>query len=274
MVSKKRILNLTSRKKRDTMPPRTNMVNGAGPTIEQDTFPVLAPPAVDGTPPVFVWVPTARQAEDFSNTPGMLHNPTVRTATNCYMVGLKEVIHIETASSAAWAWRRICFTYKGPDLHPDNTSLDPADAEYWRETSNGYNRLWNVPSTANRAALFAIIFKGAQGIDWRDTPMSGFLTARLDTTRINVKYDKTRRVVSGNDNGVMRTHKLWHPMRANLQYDEDEQGDYTETTAVSTTGKVGMGDYYVVDFFIPTTGASTNDQLLINSTSTLYWHER
>ena len=67
---------------------------------------------------------------------------------------------------------------------------------------------------------------------------------------------------------------MWHPMRKNLRYDEDEEGDYTESVPLSTTSHLGMGDYYVIDIFIPLLGSGINDQFSINSTSTLYWHER
>ena len=51
----------------------------------------------------------------------------------------------------------------------------------------------------------------------------------MDTTRVNLKYDKVRRITSGNDAGVIKRFKMWHPMRKNLRYDEDEEGDYTES---------------------------------------------
>lgn len=144
---------------------------------------------------------------------------------------------------------------------------------YYRETSNGYQRFWNWPTAVQRSAIYAILFKGAEAADW-EVSRGGIITAPLDRTRINVKYDKTRTLKSGNADGTMRSYKLWHPMRQTLVYDEDEEGDAQNTTSMSTTGKPGMGDYYVVDIFVPLLGATTLDAIKIDSTSTLYWHER
>ena len=84
-------------------------------------------------------------------------------------------------------------------------------------------------SATNRAAIYSILFKGAGGgIDWT-TSHPGLLNAKVDTTRVNLKYDKVRRITSGNDAGVIKRFKMWHPMRKNLRYDEDEEGDYTES---------------------------------------------
>ena len=35
----------------------------------------------------------------------------------------------------------------------------------------------------------------------------------------------------------------------------DEEGDYTESVPLSTTSHLGMGDYYVIDIFIPLLGS-------------------
>ena len=171
------------------------------------------------------------------------------------MVGLSENLLFQTSSATPWNWRRICFTYKGSDLWPDAPSLDPADHPYYREDSSGYARLWAVPSAINRAAIYSILFKGAGGgVDWT-TSHPGLLNAKVDTTRVNLKYDKVRRITSGNDAGVIKRFKMWHPMRKNLRYDEDEEGDYTESVPLSTTSHLGMGDYYVIDIFIPLLGS-------------------
>lgn len=273
-MPKRRILNLTSRKKRDQMAPISNMLGGSPAPTAELRAPALFSTTADGIVPMFVWIPTARAAQDFSNSPGMVHNPTVRTAHTTYMVGLSENLLFQTSSATPWNWRRICFTYKGSDLWPDAPSLDPADHPYYREDSSGYARLWAVPSATNRAAIYSILFKGAGGgIDWT-TSHPGLLNAKVDTTRVNLKYDKVRRITSGNDAGVIKRFKMWHPMRKNLRYDEDEEGDYTESVPLSTTSHLGMGDYYVIDIFISLLGSGINDQFSINSTSTLYWHER
>ena len=72
---------------------------------------------------------------------------------------------------------------------------------------------------------------------------------------MNLKYDKSDALRRGNDAGVIKRFKMWHPMRKNLRYDEDEEGDYTESVPLSTTSHLGMGDYYVIDIFIPLLGS-------------------
>jgi len=111
--------------------------------------------------------------------------------------------------------------------------------------------------------------KGRKSIDWSDP-----IIAPLDTSRITVKYDKTITSKSGNDRGTVREFKLWHPMNKNLVYGDDEAGDNMTTVFRSVTSKAGMGDYYVMDVITPGSGAVTSDQLLLQSNSTLYWHEK
>jgi hypothetical protein len=255
------------------MAPWTSLTAGmTGPSLEAQGGPSFSTTPDSGIP-FFMWQATGREALDQNDSPGSLHNPTVRTSSKPYYVGLKENLRISTSSGIPWQWRRICFTYKGFDFLGDNQDLNPSNSMYYRETSNGYQRFWNWPTNVQRAAIYAILFKGAEAADW-EVSRGGIITAPLDRTRINVKYDKTRMIKSGNADGTMRSYKLWHPMRQTLVYDEDEEGDAQNTTAMSTTGKPGMGDYYVVDIFVPLLGATTLDAVKIDSTSTLYWHER
>ena len=47
--------------------------------------------------------------------------------------------------------------------------------------------------------------KSAGNIDWQDPT-----TAKVDTRRVTLHYDKTVTINSGNSNGVFRTFKRWH----------------------------------------------------------------
>jgi hypothetical protein len=115
----------------------------------------------------------------------------------------------------------------------------------------------------------AYVFKGDSIKDW-----SSAINAQTDPLRVTVKYDKTRTLRSGNDAGTFRTYKLWHRMRKNLVYDEDEVGDQVTSTALSVESKAGMGDYYIMDIFQPLLGSTNQDQLAIRSETQLYWHEK
>lgn len=268
-MSKRRVLNVTSRKKKDTMLAMSNT------TVTGTPQPVtVAPASVNAnTGGTFLWCATARDLTPGAGDLARIAQDATRTAHLCYMRGLAENLRIQTNSSLAWFHRRICFTYKGTVPFRTRPSADTGTAVQYIETSNGMQRLW-FNSTINQTPNYlndinGVIFKGAQGIDWNDT-----MTARVDSARIGVKYDKVRLIKSDNENGAIRVQKHWHPMNKNLLYDEDETGASTDVSYWSAQSKVGMGDYYIIDFFQGAFGGGTGDIIRIDSTSTLYWHEK
>lgn len=221
----------------------------------------------------FLWNATARDLTIASGAIGAVGQEAVRTATTCYMRGLSEHLRFQTNSPAPWFWRRICFTFqvqlgtKDSGDTPTNTYTD------YLENSNGMARLWlnqNINNQGNTTnMLTTIIFKGAKGRDWTD-----LITAPVDNRRVNLKYDKTRIFRSGNNSGIVREHKMWHGMNKNIVYDDDEVADVETTQPYSVNDKRGMGNYYVLDIIQPGEGSGTSDLLLIDTTSTLYWHEK
>jgi len=141
------------------------------------------------------------------------------------------------------------------------------------ESSDGFARAWvnaqiNNDATA-QTAFQAIVFKGKQNVDWND-----FIMAKVDTTRVDLKYDKTRIIQSGNDTGVFKKYPHWFPMNKNLVYDDDEAGDVVESSKFSVTDKRGMGDYIIFDIFTAHGTGSASDILRIQSESTMYWREK
>jgi hypothetical protein len=267
-MSKKRILNITSRKKRDTMLTWTNTTpTGAQVTPRQDAA------IVNGNSGgYFLWCPTARDLLLGDNL-APVANESARTSTSCYMRGLSEVIRIQTSSAQPWFHRRICFTYKGIDPFQRTFPGDTGAQQLFIENSNGYARLMlnsqvnNTPNYINNAN--SIIFKGAQGVDWSDV-----ITAPTDTRRITVKFDRTWTYKSGNASGTVRETKLWHPMNKNLVYNDDEAGTSESTGYYSVDSKAGMGDYYVLDLMSGGQGATASDLLRLDLSSSLYWHEK
>lgn len=115
----------------------------------------------------------------------------------------------------------------------------------------------------------AILFKGSQGVDWLDP-----ILAPVDTSRVDLKYDKTQRLCSGNQSGMFKEVKLWHPMNKNLTYQDDESGEVMTTSVFSVDDKRGMGDYMVLDLFSSLLGTSTSDILSVTYQASLYWHEK
>lgn len=270
-MTKRSILNVTSEKKRDKMLTYTNST--AASQSGGTTYGVN--PAIitggSGVPALFIWCATARDNVTgvSSGAKGTKFDQATRTASNCYMVGLKEALEIQVADGLPWQWRRICFTYKGGisllgSLPGTSSSFAPS-----LEVSSGYVRLLNQLPTANRSTFETLLFQGVAGVDWSDQ-----MTAKLDTERISVKYDKTCTIASGNEEGVIRKYNRWHNMGHNLEYDDDEVGGAMTTSSYSVNSKRGMGDYWVIDYFRPRVGSTSANQMLFNSEATLYWHER
>lgn len=268
-MSKKRILNITSTKKRNGMLSWSNTAStGASATV------AVNPAYVNGVGSgFFLWNATAQDLTHSGGADNTIAQTAARTSTSCFMRGLGEHIRIQTSSGLPWFWRRICFTSKG-GISPASTADSPTQTpRTYQDTTTGMVRLFfnvdvnNMPNTKNN--LDGVIFKGAKGVDWND-----FIVAPVDPARITVKYDRTRLLKSGNANGTIHEAKLWHPMNKNLVYDDDESGDLEASSYVSTQSKAGMGDFYVLDIISPGTGGTTSDALLMQSNATLYWHEK
>lgn len=199
-----------------------------------------------------------------------------RTATTCYLRGYKENLRIQSNTPLPWLWRRICFTYRGPDfnaIHGDGSPTTTYVPFVDSSGGNGMQRQWfnlqvnNTPSTV--AAFNSIIFRGDASHDWDDV-----ITAKVDTSRITVKSDRTRRILTGNSNGHFSERKLWYPMNHNLVYDDDELGKLESSSYYSVESSAGMGNYYIVDYVAPGLGGGSGDIVNLRCTATLYWHER
>nr|UBJ26246.1 capsid protein [Giant panda feces-associated gemycircularvirus] len=271
-MTKKRILNMTSTKKRDSMLTYTNST--AATQQGSTTYSASVPAIVTGgqalnAAATFLWCATARDnTTTNANNRGTQFDMSTRTSSTPYMIGLKEAIEIQVSTGMPWQWRRICFTTKGPlGLTYDSTFAVAT------ETSNGWVRLLNQvqgdPGGGQQYILFERLFRGQNTVDWNDV-----MTAKVDTSRVTLKYDQTTSLASGNEDGFIRKYNRWHDMHKTLVYNDDELGGATNATTLSTIGKAGMGDYYVLDLFRARTGSTTSDQLSFRPESTLYWHEK
>lgn len=279
-TSKKRILNITSRKKRDTMLTWSNTTTTGA---LQTTGPVAGPAYVTGQNPytAFIWAATARTIVQSGGGSATVVQEAMRTSATCYMRGLSEHIRIQTNSPAPWIWRRICFKVKDTRFilpSVGDTATGPQTFQpYYKNAVAGTTRFFFQMSGNNGTNVtldsynnvLDVLFKGSQGIDFSD-----FTLAHVDTRRVDLAYDKTIRIASGNNSGVLREYKRWHPMNKNLVYGDDEQGEIEISTNFSVRDKRGMGDYIVIDFFAPGLGATDSDKLAISSNASLYWHEK
>lgn len=270
MMSKRVILNTSSEKKRDKMLSYTNATttSQAGGT----TYSIDTPYLIGGsaTPYVFPWCATARDNTINSGlAKGTKFDMATRTASTCYMVGLKESIEIQVTNGLPWQWRRICFTYKGRSTL--NGALPAISTTYtpFQETSAGYVRVVNSLTLAQQTTFFDLLFQGNQNNDWSD-----YMTAKVDTERVSLKYDKVISISSGNERGVIRKYPRWHAMGHNLEYDDEETSGTVNPSFYSVDSKRGMGDYWVIDIIKPRTGSASSDVMTFQPESTLYWHEK
>jgi len=252
LVSKRRILNVASKKKQDNMPAYAVNSDGTGGALGGVNFVALGV----GNVTAFAWCATAR---DRVSNLGDNNATSVRSADLVYMRGLKERLTVMTDSQMSWRWRRITFTCKGPVGSLSSTA---------QETSNGWVRLMRPLTSANLGTLRDYLFRGATGLD-NLSPMN----AKVDTNRVTLKSDVTRVLSSGNDSGKFFRFNHWYPMNKNLLYSNDELGEGTTADAYSTLGRAGMGDYYVIDLF-ESVVADNASHLRIEPQATLYWHEK
>jgi len=264
-MTKKRILNATSRKKCDNMCSYTNVTAASPQAGTSYSLTAAVMPATQQY--IFPWICTARNADASTTARGTITDKATRTAQTCFMRGLSENVEIQTSDGLPWQWRRICFTLKGDRFTGVINSTSQA---LFTETSNGYVRTVNtIYGNSAVGTLQGYLFRGAAGVDW-----SNNITAPVDTTNITLKYDRTITIASGNEDGMIRNYRMWHPMNKNLVYSDDEQGGGEVFSALSTEGKPGMGDYYVVDIFQPRNGGTSSSLLRFEPTAKLYWHEK
>lgn len=270
-MSKKAILNISSKKKRNGMLAWSN-TSAAGASV---TVGVGSATVNGANGAMFIFCPTAQNLLQGPTNPNYAINTAERTASTCFMRGFSEALRIQTNSHLPWFHRRVCFRWRG--LGPFNTanSADTPTQAFspYIDTTNGMERVWfnqsiNAMATTVAAQL-DILFKGTANQDWND-----IIVAPVDTSRVDLMFDKTWTVKSSNEAGTLVERKLWHAMNKNLVYDDDETGESMKSSYLSVDSKAGMGDYYIIDFFAAGVGGSSTDLLNVATSSTLYWHEK
>lgn len=281
-MSRKRVLNISSRKKRNTMMQYANTSaatnSGAGESVTIGPGPMQ----VRGDKEyIGIWTPTGMDL-NAGTALNQVWDESLRTASTCYIRGVSEKMRIETSSGVPWYWRRIVFRARSDvwinfSLNESSTTpptqTNSGAPGVLESSTNGFERLYfnqyvnNAPQTISD--WYKNIFKGEQNRDWSDT-----LTAPVDNARVDISSDKLMTIRSGNQSGTVKALNRWYPCNKNLTYNDDESGIAKSTSYYSVRDKRGMGDLHIVDIFKPGTGGSTADVLRLTSTATLYWHER
>lgn len=269
-MSVKRLLNVTSRKKQDNMLSFSNATSAGN-----NQAVAIGGLFVNGTTPygMCVYSPTARSMYTASQQNTVIDKAD-RTAQTCFIRGFAENLRIQTSSPLPWIWRRIVFTCKSTIFTTQNAS-DTATPKFspFIDTSVGMGRLWlNLQATGATVTIGqmnTVLFKGTINQDWNDV-----ITAKVDNSRVTLMSDRTCTIRTANSNGHFSERKLWYPCNKNLVYDDDEAGAGETTVYYSTQAKPGMGDMFIADYFVPGVGGTTTDIININSTATMYWHEK
>jgi len=253
MMSKRRIINITSRKKQDNMIPTRAAYDGTNAANGGATFSGASRQTI-------IFTPSTRDKQSADPTAS-----STRETDRIFVRGFKENITLTSNSPASWRWRRVVFAAKGliNQFAPGVTSASGAQ---------GYVRLipdfGTVAATTPRNLLESYLFRGAAGTDWQTV-----FTAKIDTQRVTLLSDKSRTLNSGNSNGRFFKHRQWYPINKTLLYNNDENGEIENGTDYSVLSKPGIGDIFIVDFFECASGNAA-DQLYFEPECTFYWHEK
>ncbi|QCW23734.1 MAG: putative capsid protein [Genomoviridae sp.] len=251
--SRRRLLNIVSTKKKDTMLPYYAF-SGAftkGPIVFDGS---------SNTTKLVLWNASARPLKVAIGTEAT----TYRGATEVFQRGLKEKIFIETNSANPWIWRRIVFTNSTIRIASDsNDYFDPVGV-------SGMSRALRVVATPTRNILNFELFKGTQTVDWED-----HINAQVNTEKCRIFYDRTMSITSGNTAGRILNINRWHGFNKTMIYDDKEIGDvkninYWAASSVHNT----LDDVYVLDMFRPASYSTVANTLVFNPQATIYWHER
>lgn len=259
-MTRRRVLNITSRKKCDNMIPRVVKSDGTttvGAFTSQEQMMCL-------------FVPNARA------TRTSVTNPAVRNKSETFAVGYKETVQISVDGGGTFMWRRIVFMLKGSDLRVAMDSDDTGNLInqlMWQNMEGGCNRVIGPLDAAFNAPaeLTSYVFKGQEDVDWVNR-----FTAPVDHNRVTVKSDKVRVMRPANETGSSRTYKLWYPIRRTIVYEDDMESDVVGDKPFSTAGLRGVGDMYILDIMGMQTGGGSAplSTYQFDPEGSYYWHER
>jgi len=271
-MTRRAVLNITTKKKRDTM--QAVSYNSDTGVPAATARPGVGGIFQGGRTNMIVWSPTARDLTDNTGNANSSVYESGRTASTVFLRLLSEKIRVSTSDSTPWIWRRIVISTKSSVFKTISTldTVGGKNTNTYIETSNGMGRLVEQFDSAGLFPQTALdirdtLFRGKESKDWSDP-----ITAPVDNLNQTVLYDKTTVIRSGNDSGTYRMIKRTHAFNKTFRYFEDENGQFQDSSFWSSTGK-GFGDVFILDFFSNFIGGATS-LLRFEPEATMYWHER
>nr|QXN75648.1 MAG: capsid protein [Genomoviridae sp.] len=269
-TSRRRILNMTSVKKRDNMLSMVATPGQARPAMGSVT-------TNSGFASLFV--PTARWL-----APANDMGESMRQRQTTFAVGYKERLQVDISGGGVWKWRRVVFAYKGGEslwtgdfpgdwtepFFSKGVKPDPDDP---LPVAPDMVRLIGQPTKPQHNAIRDLLWDGHEGVDWTSE-----FTAKVDTKRVRLISDKTFTFNPGNESGLSRSYNFWYPLRKNIVYHDDEFGgsNFGRGSPISVQSRIGLGDVYIYDVayvVVPSSGTKVA-QMQFNPEGTYYWHER
>lgn len=261
--SKRKIIDMTARKCKDTMISRPLEAPGV-PQGVAGSAAIISGDVVWGS----AFAPHARPS---SWTEG--ESEYARQKTRTYARGYKENISITTNDTTNWLWRRIVFHAKQriwESFPIDTLEYNPDLPEAGQQRA-----IWNFQPAGGgeaAAALHYALFQGTRGVDW-----SNFFNAPTNKRFVNVLSDKVTKLEGTNGAPRVYNFRKWYPFNGTLIYNEKEVGgnkpSLGEQNKWSAQSMYGFGDIMIVDYFAAAAGLSTNE-LSFQCTGTYYWHEK
>jgi len=268
-MSRRKIVDLTSKKKKDTMIPARGPISKADGQVSLGQTVITADPLRQIFP--FLWMASGRVPLQNATTPGFPADKATRSATEVYFKLISEKIEIQTDTASPWLWRRIVFAFQGSDEF-----LDIGDDSVPTPTllgTNGYARFTadlysDSDSAAVNNTLVNVLFAGKVGVDFVNA-----MTAPINTQRVKLLYDRTIPIRSGNEQGTIKQFKRNHWIKKRIVYADQEDGGGLDGSEHSAPTRNSFGDVFIYDLF-EAAQLADGDKLFFEPQATVYWHER
>lgn len=264
---------MMSTKKRDTMLQRA--AGGVNPSPDANTIVgqnvTISATAADASQThQFIFCPTYRFLQ-----PSNAEYKSMRTSQKIFLKGYSERFELIPNDGSTWWWRRIIYSYKAPML--PTVAIMASIGAQTDATSSSYRQMRDLsgqtgagPYATAQDTINEVLFQGTLGVDWNNP-----FNAKVDTSRVTLLSDTRVNLASGNALARPRVIKKYTPINKSLKYDDEENGLQITPSPLSVQTKEGVGNIYVLDFFVcPAPSDPVLTQLRIDVNSTLYWHEK